>query len=56
MTASGSAFPLGATNVTCTATDAPGNTGSTTFVVTVVKGTPPEIADPAQKTVEATGS
>ncbi len=33
---SGSAFPLGATTVTCTATDAYGNTGSATFTVTVL--------------------
>lgn len=33
--ASGSTFPLGSTTVTCTATDAAGNTGSQTFTVTV---------------------
>lgn len=33
--ASGSTFPLGSTTVTCTATDAAGNTGSETFTVTV---------------------
>ena len=32
---SGSTFPLGATTVTCTATDAAGNTATTKFVVTV---------------------
>ena len=40
--ASGSTFPLGATAVTCTATDAAGNTGSGTFNVTVRDSTPPE--------------
>jgi hypothetical protein len=33
--ASGSTFPLGATTVTCSATDTAGNTGSSTFTVTV---------------------
>lgn len=33
--ASGSLFPLGTTTVTCTATDAAGNTGSASFTVTV---------------------
>jgi hypothetical protein len=32
---SGSTFPIGPTNVTCTATDAAGNTGSASFTVTV---------------------
>jgi hypothetical protein len=39
---SGSVFPLGTTTVTCTATDASGNTASCTFTVTVV--TPPSTA------------
>jgi len=34
--ASGSAFPVGATTVTCTATDAHGNTGSASFTITVL--------------------
>ena len=37
-------FPLGATPVTWTATDASGNIGSATQTVTVVDTTPPEIA------------
>jgi uncharacterized protein YjiK len=38
---SGSAFPVGVTTVTCTSTDAAGNTGTTTFTVTVrVTATP----------------
>lgn len=36
--ASGSAFPVGTTTVTCTATDAAGNTASCTFTVTVFNG------------------
>nr|MBA3498916.1 PxKF domain-containing protein [Deltaproteobacteria bacterium] len=39
--ASGSLFPVGTTQVTCTATDASGNTGTRTFPVTVVNLTPP---------------
>jgi hypothetical protein len=35
--ASGAIFPLGATTVTCTATDLAGNAGSASFVVTVVE-------------------
>ena len=38
---SGGTFPVGATTVTCTATDLAGNTGSATFTVTVVDTTPP---------------
>ena len=36
--ASGSTFPLGSTNVTCTATDEASNKGTATFVVEVVLG------------------
>ena len=36
---SGSTFPVGATSVTCTATDAAGNAGSNAFVVTVAAPT-----------------
>jgi len=39
--ASGSIFTIGDTIVTCTASDAAGNTGSTTFTVTVQDTTPP---------------
>ena len=42
--ASGSVFPLGTTTVTATATDAAGNTGSSTFNVTVVISLPPTYA------------
>jgi hypothetical protein len=38
---SGGTFPLGATTVTCNATDAAGNVGSDTAVITVVDTTPP---------------
>ncbi|MFI7427942.1 VWA domain-containing protein [Micromonospora sp. NPDC049836] len=40
----GSTFPLGATTVTCTATDAAGNTGSDTAVMRVVDTTAPSTA------------
>jgi hypothetical protein len=40
---SGSLFPLGVTTVTCTATDAAGNTGSGTGTITVVDTTPPVV-------------
>jgi len=39
--ASGETFPLGPTTVTCSATDAAGNTGSANFTVTVVDTTQP---------------
>ena len=37
---SGSTFPVGTTTVTCTATDAAGNTGTNTFTVTVTPAVP----------------
>jgi hypothetical protein len=43
---SGTTFPLGTSTVTCTATDAGGNTGSAAFDVTVQDTTPPELALP----------
>ena len=52
---SGSAFPLGATTVTCTAGDSSDNTVSQTFKVTVVDTTPPAIAPAAGVDAEATG-
>lgn len=42
---SGSVFPLGQTVVTCTATDAAGNSSQCTFTVTVEDTTPPVIND-----------
>jgi hypothetical protein len=41
--ASGSTFALGTTTVTCSATDAAGNTGAGTFKITVVDTTAPKI-------------
>ena len=56
--ASGSTFPIGSTTVTCTATDAAGNTGSASFTVTVentapikVTATPYSIWPPNKKMV-----
>jgi HYR domain-containing protein len=54
--ASGWTFPLGATTVTCQATDAAGNAATpTTFNVIVKDTTPPVIAWHADVTAEATG-
>jgi hypothetical protein len=52
---SGGTFPLGTTNVVCTATDSHGNTGSADFDITVQDTTPPVVTVPADMTVEATG-
>jgi X-Pro dipeptidyl-peptidase len=52
---SGSSFAVGATTVTCTATDLSGNTKSGSFAVTVVDTTAPQLTMPAPVTVEATG-
>ena len=52
---SGGTFALGETTVTCSATDAHGNTGSASFKITVVDTTPPTVTVPANKVVEATG-
>ncbi len=46
-------FPLGATTVTWTATDAAGNTATAGQLVTVLDTTPPEITVPAPITLEA---
>jgi hypothetical protein len=54
--ASGSTFAIGTTPVTCSATDAAGNTASGTFTVKVQDTTPPVISGtPANITAEATG-
>jgi hypothetical protein len=58
--ASGSTFSINPTtpgvhSVTCSATDAAGNTGSDTATITIVDTTPPAITVPADITVEATG-
>jgi len=52
--ASGSTFPLGTTSVTCSATDAAGNTGSASFNVKVQDTTPPTLSVPSDMTVPAT--
>ncbi|MFN8189782.1 MAG: HYR domain-containing protein [Nocardioidaceae bacterium] len=53
--ASGDTFPVGATTVTCTATDATDNSGQASFTVTVHDTTDPVVTVPSNKTVEATG-
>lgn len=52
---SGSLFPLGATTVTCTATDAAGNAAETSFDVIVGDTTPPQIGAAADASAEAAG-
>jgi hypothetical protein len=52
--ASGSTFPIGNRTVTCTASDTHGNSGSSSFIVTVTDAAP-TIAVPPTQTVEATG-
>ena len=52
--ASGSLFAVGTTPVTCSATDAAGNSVSTSFTVTVTTGTPRLVAQVVGKTSGAT--
>jgi hypothetical protein len=52
--ASGTAFPIGTTTVTCSATDRGGNTGGASFTVTVRDTTPPVVTVPAAAVAEAT--
>jgi HYR domain len=55
--ASGSVFAIGTTTVSCTATDAAGNSSAPgTFNVTVRDTTPPTLSLPANITKEATGA
>jgi phosphatidylglycerophosphate synthase len=54
--ASGSTFPIGATTVTCSATDAHGNHSAASFTVTVTDTTGPAVTVPANATVEATSA
>jgi hypothetical protein len=49
--ASGSTFPVGTTTVTCTATDAAGNTGTASFTVTVT----PVVVNKADLKITLTG-
>ena len=51
---SGNNFPVGTTTLTYSATDAHGNTGSATQVVTVVDNTPPVISCPSNIVLEPT--
>jgi hypothetical protein len=53
--ASGSTFPVGSTQVSCSATDSGNLTTSGIFPVTVVDTTPPTLTLPADKNVNATG-
>ncbi len=50
----GNVFPVGQTTLTYSATDAHGNTGSATQLVTVVDNTQPVISCPANITIEPT--
>jgi hypothetical protein len=52
---SGSTFPLGPSTVTCSASDTRGNTGSTSFTVTVSDTSDPTLVLPTSVTEEATG-
>lgn len=55
--APGSAFPIGSSVVTCTATDDAGNTSAASFTITVGDTTPPSLSVPANITgVEATSA
>ncbi len=51
---SGSTFPLGATTVTCSATDTHGNVTAAAFAVAVLDTTPPHLIAPGDWTVYAT--
>jgi HYR domain len=51
---SGGVFPLGATTVTCSSSDAHGHISTASFTVTVVDTTPPTLAVPTPTTVYAT--
>ena len=54
--ASGATFPIANTTVTCSATDAHGNTGSATFHVIVRDTTKPTVSVPDDMTLEATSA
>ncbi|MGN6475515.1 MAG: HYR domain-containing protein, partial [Mycobacteriales bacterium] len=55
-TPSGSTFPLGTTKVTCSATDGAGNTGSSSFNVTVQDTTAPVVTVPSDISTQATSA
>lgn len=50
---SGSTFPVGTSTVNCMATDASNNTGTCSFMITVVDTEPPQITCPANVTAVA---
>jgi hypothetical protein len=50
------AYPIGSTTVTCTATDTAGNSGTATFIVTVQDTTGPALSLPASIVAEATSA
>jgi HYR domain/Fibronectin type III domain len=52
---SGDTFPLGATIVTCSATDTSGNVGSATFTITVQDTLPPRLTIPIRVYTKAAG-
>src|SRR5439155_12283428 len=52
---SGSTFPIGTTSVTCSATDAHGNTGTASVTITVRDTIPPTVSAPPSVSAEATG-
>jgi len=54
--ASGSVFPLGSTTVSCSATDAAGNTAADSFTVTVQDTTAPTLSAMADIELEATAA
>lgn len=54
--ASGATFAVGTSTVTCSATDASGNTGSATFGVEVQDTTAPVLVTPTRVSATATGS
>jgi hypothetical protein len=53
---SGTVFPLGTTKVTCSAKDAAGNIGDSSFTVTVQDTTRPAVSVPSNITKEATSA
>jgi hypothetical protein len=51
----GAIYPIGATQVTCSASDSRGNTAHGSFWIIVVDRTPPVIASPGDLLIDATG-